>query len=62
MTSEEIKEFCHLVIRINEVNCELDKDREDFYYGGHSFEQVFSHRFEFLKQLEDRLYELLNNK
>lgn len=39
MVDKKIKRFCELVSEINRLNKELDRERENFYDGGMSFEE-----------------------
>lgn len=50
MIDTNIKEFCRVITRINELNEFLDKERESFYDGGHSFEECYSN---LINELED---------
>lgn len=52
MIDTNIKEFCRIVQRINELNQFLDEERESFYDGGHSFEECYSTQINELVDLQ----------
>jgi hypothetical protein len=49
-----------LVVEINELTKYLDKEYEDFYYGGHTFEQCYATDIETLHKLEGEFIDILN--
>lgn len=49
---ENIKRFCKLVVDINESNEKLDDYKENFYDGGHSFEEVYKSDIDQLSEME----------
>ena len=55
-----IKRYCELVVEINELTKYLDKEYEDFYYGGHTFEQCYATDIETLHKLEGEFIDILN--
>lgn len=46
MIDENIKRYCEVVEKINVVHKELDVEIANFYDGGHSFEECYSHLIE----------------
>ena len=40
--NEDIIRYARLIYDINILSIELDKKRNDFYYGGYSFEECYS--------------------
>jgi hypothetical protein len=61
MIDKNIKRFCELILEINTINKELDKERSDFYDGGYSFEECNSHKIEELVDLQNELKGLLKD-
>jgi hypothetical protein len=53
MIDENIKRFCQIVENINDLNKKLDKERENFYDGGYSFEECNSVLIEGLVKLQN---------
>lgn len=39
MIDKNIKRFCEVILEINTINNQLDKERANFYDGGYSFEE-----------------------
>jgi hypothetical protein len=54
MIDVDIKEFCRLIQRINELNEFLDKEKESFYDGGYSFEECYSTQINELVDLQKK--------
>lgn len=52
MIDTDIKKFCRIVQRINELNQFLDEERESFYDGRHSFEECYSTQIAELEELQ----------
>lgn len=50
MIDTNIKEFCRVVTRINELNEYLDKEKKSFYDEKYSFEECYS---VWINELED---------
>lgn len=59
MIDKNIKRFCELILEINTINKELDKERADFYDGGHSFEECNEYKIKELVDLQNELKGLL---
>ena len=59
MIDENIKRFCEVILEINTINKELDKEKADFYYGGYSFEECNSNKINELVDLQNELKVLL---
>lgn len=59
MIDNNIKRFCWLVSEINTINKYLDKERYNFYDGGHSFEECYENDIEELVELQNELKNLL---
>lgn len=59
MKMDNISRFCFLVTEINKIQADLSKKEEDFYDGGHSFEEVYSYRIEELEKLKEELSTIL---
>lgn len=53
MIDNNIKRFCELQGMIAKINEDLDRERENFYDGGHSFEECNSHTIQELVELQD---------
>ena len=48
-----------MVAEINKKQTELSKKEEDFYYGGHPFEEVYGYSIEELEKLKEELSTIL---
>ena len=59
MIDKNIKRFCELVLKINEMNCQLDKEASDFYDGGYSFEECNKSQIEELTELQNEFKTLI---
>lgn len=59
MIDKNIKRFCEVIFEIKTINKELDKEREDFYDGGYSFEECNSTKINELVDLQNELKGLL---
>lgn len=59
MIDENIKRFCEVILEINTINKELDKEKSNFYYGGYSFEECNSTKIKELVDLQNELKSLL---
>lgn len=59
MIDHNIKRFCKVVERINEINDKLDKEREEFYDGGWSFDHQYRVDIEELQGYEDEFRKLI---
>lgn len=59
MKMDKVSRFCFLVAEINKMQTELSKKEKDFYYGGRSFEEVYSYRIEELEELKEELSTIL---
>ena len=59
MIDKNIKRFCEVILEINTINNELDKERADFYYGGYSFEECNKYKIKELVDLQNELKGLL---
>jgi hypothetical protein len=59
MLNPYIKRYCQLVVEINERYEFLDYERDIFYDGGHSFEEVYSSSIEELHKLEGEFIDIL---
>jgi hypothetical protein len=59
MIDKNIKRFCEVILEINTINKELDKERVDFYDGGYSFEECNSTKINELVDLQNELKGLL---
>ncbi len=59
MIDKNIKRFCEVILEINSINNQLDKERVDFYDGGYSFEECNSTIINELVQLQNELKRLL---
>ena len=59
MIDKNIKRFCEVIFEIKTINKELDKEREDFYYGGYSFEECNEYKIKELVDLQNELKGLL---
>lgn len=58
--NKDIKRFCELTKRINKIHKEIEKESEDFYSGGYSFEEANGFLIEQLPELETEFLEILN--
>jgi hypothetical protein len=61
MIDINIKRFCQLVTEINDINQELDKEREVFYDGGNSFEECNQDKIEEIVSLQNEMKNLSDN-
>lgn len=52
MIDPNIKRFCELICQINALNEFLDREKESFYDGGHSFEECYSSQIDELVDLQ----------
>lgn len=59
MVDKDIKRFCELVTEIAEMNKKLDKERENFYDGGRSFEECNSYDLEELVKMQYELRRII---
>ena len=59
MIDKNIKRFCELILKINTINKELDKERVEFYHGGYSFEKCNEYKIDELVDLQNELKSLL---
>ncbi len=59
MIDKNIKRFCEVILEINTINNELDKERADFYDGGYSFEECNDYKIKELVELQNELKYLL---
>jgi hypothetical protein len=59
MIDKNIKRFCQLILEINTINNELDKERARFYDGGYSFEECNDYKIKELVDLQNELKGLL---
>ena len=59
MIDKNIKRFCEVILEINTINKELDKEKADFYEGGYSFEECNSTKIKELVDLQNELKCLL---
>jgi hypothetical protein len=59
MIDKNIKRFCQVIEAITETNKLLDKERANFYDGGHSFEECNKSEIEQLVELQNELKVLL---
>jgi hypothetical protein len=55
MVDKNIKRFCELILEINIINNELDKERDNFYDGGYSFEECNECKINELVDLQNEL-------
>lgn len=51
--AKNINRYCELVDEINSLNKNLKKERDDFYDGGHSFEDCYKSDLENLDILQN---------
>jgi hypothetical protein len=56
---EHVNRLCKLVVEINEINNKLEKEKSNFYDGGHSFEEIMESEIAVLEKLQTELKELL---
>jgi len=56
---KNIKRFCELILEINTINKELDKEQADFYDGGYTFEECNKCKIDELVGLQNELKDLL---
>jgi hypothetical protein len=56
---DNIKRYCEVVFEIQKLNAYLDKARDDFYYGGYSFEECYSTDLNELNRLEGEFIDIL---
>ena len=59
MIDLNIKRFCQVVVQINELNRELDKENVNYYAGGTSFEEINKSLINDIKDLETEFKVLL---
>lgn len=59
MLDKNVARFCELVLEINELNKKLEKEKADFYYGGHEFEDVYSLDVKELADLQTEFKKLI---
>jgi hypothetical protein len=59
MIDKNIKRFCEVILEINTINKELEKERADFYDGGYSFEECNGYKIKELVDLQNELKGLL---
>lgn len=59
MLNPNIKRYCQLVIEIRERYEVLDNEKNYFYDGGYSFEEVYSYQIEELAKLEGEFIDTL---
>lgn len=59
MIDKNIKRFCEVILEINTINKEFDKERANFYDGGHSFSECNKYKIKELVDLQNELKELL---
>lgn len=59
MIDKNIKRFCEVILEINTINKEFDKERADFYDGGKSFEDCNEYKIKELVDLQNELKGLL---
>ena len=59
MIDENIKRFCEVILEINTINKELDEERNNFYYGGYTFEECNATKIKELVDLQNELKGLL---
>lgn len=57
--NSDVTRYCELVTEISELNKYLNSEYDDFYYGGHSFEDVYRMDLENLSKLENELILLI---
>jgi len=65
MVDENIKQFCRLITQINSMNDYLAKSHDDFYSGGHPFDEVYKSDLEDLDKLQGEfktVFKKLNNE
>lgn len=60
MIDKNINRFCELVSEINSLNKYLNKERSNFYDGGHSFEEIEKSNIEDLVSMQTELKEIIN--
>lgn len=59
MIDKNIKRFCEVILEINTINKELDKERSEFYDGGYSFEEGNHYKIKEVVDLQNELKGLL---
>jgi hypothetical protein len=59
MIDENINRFCKIVNEVNELNLELETQKNNFYSGGYSFEEVYESEINKLINLQKELKVLM---
>ncbi len=59
MIDKNIKEYCQLIVEINEINDFLDQAKRGFYDGGTPFEVCYSMEIVELEEKQEKLKQLI---